>query len=93
MAVAAYLLGIAAFVFCVAVAEALGSQRFCSVLLSLPLRVVGRPDTICQTFWLSVGYYPLLLLPALCYGISGRTRWMALQTLCAACHVGCALTA
>ena len=62
-------------------------------MLSLPLRLLGRPDTIHQTFWLSAGYYPLLLLPGLCFGVTGRARWLAIQVACLACHVGSAVVA
>lgn len=79
------------FLFCVTAAEAVGCRALCSAMLSPPLQFVGRPDTIHQTFWLSAGYFSLLLLPGLCYGTTGRLRWLALQAACAAGHVGCAL--
>lgn len=85
-AFAVYLFAISALVFCTTVFRAVGLRSTCRLLLAPPMGLVGCSDTLWHTFWLGVAYYPLLLLPALIYGVRRNRWWLVLQGLLAAGH-------
>jgi hypothetical protein len=87
LALAAYLLAISVLVFCATLGKVIGLDMSHSPLLSLPYGALRCADTLWHTFWISLGYFPVLLLPALCFGISRRRWWLIAQTACALAHV------
>ena len=81
-----YFLAVAVLVFAVTLCELAGLRGARSALLWGPFPV-GWPQAIWTTFWVALAYYPLALLPSLCFAVTRQKAWLALQALCLAAHV------
>jgi len=86
-AFAVYLFLVAALVFSATALKTFGLTFAWSVVLRPAVDLIGCADTIWHAFWVSLVYFPLLLAPLLCYGVTRRPLWLVVQAVCAAAHV------